>query len=186
MAIQLKRATTAMRTSFVAQSGEPIWDKEKKQLFVGDGVATGGILVDGGVKRILSADVTNTTATLSVASGLNIPIRAGQIWLVRGVLKMGSTNGSPISVQIGGPGGVTGTTTYTNISLGDGNDVSLGSSFSLSQGTFSTHSHAIYTIVDNSAGFNDGNITISFAQASAGAHTVSIKKWSHVEAVLMN
>lgn len=43
--IQVRRGTTAERTSVVLDSGEPGWDTTQKKLYVGDGTTAGGIAV---------------------------------------------------------------------------------------------------------------------------------------------
>lgn len=48
MPLQLRRGLDAARTSTVFDEGEPIWTTDTTQLFVGDGVTPGGVLVAGG------------------------------------------------------------------------------------------------------------------------------------------
>jgi len=46
MALQLLRATTALRNTYTPASGEPVWDTDLDSLWIGDGATIGGIAVD--------------------------------------------------------------------------------------------------------------------------------------------
>ena len=48
MPLQLRRGLDTARTSTVFADGEPVWTTDTTQLFVGDGVTPGGVLVAGG------------------------------------------------------------------------------------------------------------------------------------------
>ena len=47
MALQFKRYPRSLRTTFVPQEGEPVYDLTEKRLYVGDGETTGGVGVSG-------------------------------------------------------------------------------------------------------------------------------------------
>jgi hypothetical protein len=45
MALQIRQGTDAERQTITPASGEPIWTTDQKQLWVGDGTTTGGVLI---------------------------------------------------------------------------------------------------------------------------------------------
>ena len=67
MPLQVRRGTEAQRT-FIAADGEPLFVTDTRELYVGDGTTTGGLLVKAAFPTLtsasafLTADVTMTTA----------------------------------------------------------------------------------------------------------------------------
>ena len=45
--IKFRRGDTSPVLDYIPSSGEPIWDQEKKQLYLGDGTREGGIPING-------------------------------------------------------------------------------------------------------------------------------------------
>jgi hypothetical protein len=61
--IQFRRGTTAQRTAVVMESGEPGWDTDIKQMFMGDGITAGGNIV-GGDTSLIPQNSQSTAYTL--------------------------------------------------------------------------------------------------------------------------
>ncbi len=59
--IKLKRGSTAKVTTYTPQLGEPVWDNDRKELYVGDGVQQGGYRVGSyaALNATLIVDVPN-------------------------------------------------------------------------------------------------------------------------------
>lgn len=51
MAFQIRRGLDADRIGIVFQDGEPVYSKDTKKLYIGDGVTPGGILVNSTILR---------------------------------------------------------------------------------------------------------------------------------------
>ena len=66
--IQVRRGATAQRLSKVLDSGEPGWDEQQKELYVGDGATAGGIPV-GLSNVVVAASIVGGVATLNCAGG---------------------------------------------------------------------------------------------------------------------
>jgi hypothetical protein len=66
MALQLRRGSNTARSSTVFAAGEPVWTTDTTQLYVGDGITAGGILVAGG------GGSTNTFVDVVVDTELSI------------------------------------------------------------------------------------------------------------------
>lgn len=88
--IQVRRGTTAERTSVVLDSGEPGWDTTEKKLYVGDGSTAGGIAVgsipeapeDGktyGRKDVGWAEVTGGIAWQTVSAATTMSANTAYI-----------------------------------------------------------------------------------------------------------
>lgn len=54
--IQVRRGTTAERLSVVLDNGEPAWDTDSKEFFLGDGVTPGGVPINGDRADLLLGD----------------------------------------------------------------------------------------------------------------------------------
>lgn len=65
--IQFRRGTDAARSSLVLDLGEPSWTVDTKQLFIGDGITTGGL----NVSNIVSNNLSNFTSGNS-SSGMSL------------------------------------------------------------------------------------------------------------------
>jgi hypothetical protein len=78
--IQFKRGTTAARVAVTPAIGEPIWDKDKKCLFVGDGATLGGIPVNDVRTVTLTSNFTGTLSLTNTA--LTFPIGANKSYAV--------------------------------------------------------------------------------------------------------
>lgn len=69
MALQLRRGTTAQRTAVTPDVGEPFWDTDLDELFVGDNSTVGGISVGDTIRKIVDAkgDILAATAADTLA-----------------------------------------------------------------------------------------------------------------------
>lgn len=66
--IQVRRGATAQRLSKALDSGEPGWDEQQMELYVGDGATAGGIPV-GLSNAVVSAAIVGGVATLNCDGG---------------------------------------------------------------------------------------------------------------------
>lgn len=71
--IQFKRGTTSTVQNYVPLPGEPVWDYEQHELYIGDGNTLGGISVTANVVNMIQntelGDLSNITITEPVADG---------------------------------------------------------------------------------------------------------------------
>lgn len=95
--LQVRRLTSAQRSLVTPASGEPIWDKTLKQMFIGDGVTLGGIAVAPTDSPSLTGTPTTTTAaadtnTTQIASTAFVLGQAGaSLPLVNGTAAAGTS-----------------------------------------------------------------------------------------------
>lgn len=87
MPLQLRRGLNVDRETTVFAAGEPVWTTDTTQLYVGDGVTPGGILVAGGGG---STSTTNTFVTIHVDQ--EIQVGTGTNRLLIGQSPVGSDN----------------------------------------------------------------------------------------------
>jgi hypothetical protein len=45
--VQIRRGTQSTRTGIIPKDGEPLWTRDDKRIYIGDGATPGGILVGG-------------------------------------------------------------------------------------------------------------------------------------------
>lgn len=64
--IQIRRGVEAQRPLITPDAGEPLFTTDTKQLFIGDGVTAGGLLVGGGA---MTGYVQKQRGTQAIASG---------------------------------------------------------------------------------------------------------------------
>jgi hypothetical protein len=70
MPLQLRRGSNTARETTVFAAGEPVWTTDTTQLYVGDGVTPGGVLVAGGGSASTNTFVNATIDTeLSIGTG---------------------------------------------------------------------------------------------------------------------
>ena len=71
MIIRVRRGLEANRTSYTPQVGEPTFTTDTKELYIGDGVTPGGILVDMSGAGIVQTIVAGTNITIDATDPLN-------------------------------------------------------------------------------------------------------------------
>lgn len=98
--IQFRRGSTAEREAVTLDSGEPGWDTDTKQLYVGDGVTAGGIPVVG-TSAIALDDLTDVDAA-APSNGDTLQWNSGtSTW------EAGAPPSAPVSSVNGETGAVT-------------------------------------------------------------------------------
>ena len=111
--IQTRRGSTSQRTAVTLDSGEPGWDTDTKELYVGDGTTAGGVRVapvrsvngatgavvldDGDVKSVVTALTSGTTVTVDCALGRNFTLTLGHNV---GTLTLSNLAGSGYATEI--------------------------------------------------------------------------------------
>ena len=69
--IQIRRGVEAQRALITPDVGEPLFTTDNKQLFIGDGVTAGGLMVGGGyVQKIRGTQAIASGADTVTVSGL--------------------------------------------------------------------------------------------------------------------
>lgn len=108
MALLLRRGLEADRLSFTPEEGELIYVTDTKQIYVGDGVTPGGILVAGGAAPTTptyalsrssatvneGGTVTLTLTTTNVSNGTSVPYTITGTGITAGDLGLGSLSGN--------------------------------------------------------------------------------------------
>ena len=69
MALKLLRGTTAQRTGYTPEVGEPVWDTDESKLYVGDGATVGGIAIDVANATLSLDNLTDVDITAPVTTG---------------------------------------------------------------------------------------------------------------------
>jgi hypothetical protein len=78
MALKVLRGTTAQRTGYVPEVGEPVWDTDTSKLYVGDGLTLGGIAVDI-ANNSLGLNNLDDVQTGSLTDGDSLVYNAGAL-----------------------------------------------------------------------------------------------------------
>ena len=82
--IQIRRGVEAQRASITPDAGELLFTTDNKQLFVGDGATSGGLLVGGGsfsgyVQKIRGTQAIASGVDTVTVSGLGLASAPGQV-----------------------------------------------------------------------------------------------------------
>jgi hypothetical protein len=82
--IQIRRGVEAQRASVTPDAGELLFTTDQKQIFVGDGVTAGGLLVGGGsatgyVQKLRGSQAMGTGVDSVTVSGLGLASVPGQV-----------------------------------------------------------------------------------------------------------
>lgn len=104
--IYLRRGIRSLLLGVVPESGEPVWATDTRELYVGDGVTSGGIWIAGpGVQTLNGLE----NAVVISGAGLVEVTEQGQVIIVSGedLLDVDSLNGLTGDVTISGLGSVT-------------------------------------------------------------------------------
>lgn len=80
--IQFKRGTTSQVQSIIPAIAEPVWDKNKKQLFIGDGVTAGGVPIATGWTEVIQMTAGVGTTGSLMDTDLTFPLEAGYAYHV--------------------------------------------------------------------------------------------------------
>ncbi|MEK9804754.1 MAG: hypothetical protein VW551_00475 [Euryarchaeota archaeon] len=84
MALKVLRGTTAQRTGYTPEVGEPVWDTDTSKLYVGDGTTPGGVAVDIANNTIGLNDLTDVIVLAPPAGGQGLIYDAGNTAFVPG------------------------------------------------------------------------------------------------------
>jgi hypothetical protein len=170
MSLQFRRGTETDRLSIVPAAGEPIWTTDTEQLYIGDGVTTGGNVIGGNQVVSTNSNVTfnsvnvTTTATVSGlrfgATGTVITSRAELIGPTgpQGAQGAQGPQGPTGSQGAQGPQGPTGSQGTAGNTGATGPTGAAGSNGDIStvtnQALFTTSSVTFNSITVNTATFN--------------------------------
>jgi len=133
MALLLRRGLEADRLNFIPQEGELIYVTDTKQVYVGDGVTPGGILIAGGVAP--------TTPTYSLGRS-TASVNEGQSFTIT-LTTTNVDNGTNVPYQI------------TGVSSADINGASLSGNFTVNSNT------ATLNITTTADSLTEGNETFT-------------------------
>lgn len=84
MALKVLRGTTAQRTGYTPEVGEPVWDTDTSKLYVGDGTTPGGVAVDIANNELALNDLTDVTVLAPPVGGQGLIYDAGNTAFVPG------------------------------------------------------------------------------------------------------
>ena len=81
--IYLRRGTLAELQNVVLESGEPAWTTDTHAFYVGDGVTSGGVFIEGAGAGVTSLNTLINAITVQGAGGVNVT-EVGQAIIVSG------------------------------------------------------------------------------------------------------
>lgn len=84
MALKVLRGTTAQRTGYTPEVGEPVWDTDTSKLYVGDGSTPGGVAVDIANNSLALDDLTDVTVSAPPVGGNGLVYDAGNSVFIPG------------------------------------------------------------------------------------------------------